>query len=478
VSINVIGERQFNSDDQERFAELSGDINPLHTDSIVSRRTMAGVPVVHGMHVLCWAIDNILRSRSDLPAPTSLKVAFRRMIYPGDRLRIVIVKESATRLCASAVVDDISVMTVEFGKEATAGSDLLPDDIGLLHEPVMPVSMTLNDIANCHGHISIRCTSASLSRMFPVATAVLGAERMAALVRISYLVGMVCPGLHSMLGGMNLMAISSDSLTADCFAFRVTASDERFRRLSMNVGCPGWSGTVDAFVRPEPQAQPSIAKLGAHVKIGEFSGANALIVGGSRGLGELTAKLIACGGGHVTVSYRVGDADARRVQSEIVNHGGHCDILQFDVLRSGTEQLGRLNCSPSQIYYMATPPIFGRATTVFNDERFRTFLAVYVTGFHEIWKQMNSGTGRPVAMFYPSSIAVETRPRGMTEYAMAKAAGEALCADLEAAKTRCSVVVERLPRLSTDQTATLMEVATANATAVMLPILRKMILPR
>jgi NAD(P)-dependent dehydrogenase (short-subunit alcohol dehydrogenase family) len=38
----------------------------------------------------------------------------------------------------------------------------------------------------------------------------------------------------------------------------------------------------------------------------EFAGATALIIGGSRGLGELTAKLLAKGGARILITYATG----------------------------------------------------------------------------------------------------------------------------------------------------------------------------
>jgi hypothetical protein len=59
----------------------------------------------------------------------------------------------------------------------------------------------------------------------------------------------------------------------------------------------------------------------------------------------------------------------------------------------------------------------------------------------------------------------------MTEYAMVKAAAEILCADLMAA-TGLSIAVPRIPRVLTDQTATVPPVETQDPVAVMLPLLR------
>ena len=79
--------------------------------------------------------------------------------------------------------------------------------------------------------------------------------------------------------------------------------------------------------------------------------------------------------------------------------------------------------------------------------------------------------GRPVRVFLPSTVFIDERPRGMTEYAMAKAAGEILCADLSRAHRRLVITAPRLPRILTDQTATVPPVPTADPVEVMLPLL-------
>lgn len=61
----------------------------------------------------------------------------------------------------------------------------------------------------------------------------------------------------------------------------------------------------------------------------------------------------------------------------------------------------------------------------------------------------------------------------MTEYTMSKAAGEVLCADINKQMKNVRVVVRRLPRLPTDQTASLIQTGSADPTTVMLPIIRE-----
>ena len=52
--------RTFTPADQEDFAILSGDYNPMHLDPLIARRTLFGKPVVHGVHVVLWVLDAYL----------------------------------------------------------------------------------------------------------------------------------------------------------------------------------------------------------------------------------------------------------------------------------------------------------------------------------------------------------------------------------------------------------------------------------
>ncbi len=61
-----------------------------------------------------------------------------------------------------------------------------------------------------------------------------------------------------------------------------------------------------SFARVPPVEQPTMRSLAGLVAPTEFAGCVALIVGGSRGLGELTAKLISSGGGRVIVTWQTG----------------------------------------------------------------------------------------------------------------------------------------------------------------------------
>ena len=78
-------ERTVTQDAIGRYAEASGDFNPLHLDSQFAANTHYGRIVAHGMLVLAYISDMMGRSFGlHWPETGRLKVRFRAPVYPGD----------------------------------------------------------------------------------------------------------------------------------------------------------------------------------------------------------------------------------------------------------------------------------------------------------------------------------------------------------------------------------------------------------
>jgi NAD(P)-dependent dehydrogenase (short-subunit alcohol dehydrogenase family) len=239
----------------------------------------------------------------------------------------------------------------------------------------------------------------------------------------------------------------------------------------MSIEGGGLVGQVESFARVPPTSQPSMESLTALVNPSEFLGHSVLIIGGSRGIGELTAKLLAAGGARTIVTYRMGKSDAERVAREIRAAGGLCDAMPYDARLPADPQLACLPDVPTHLYYYATPPIQNRSAELYRHERLEELLAVYVAGFQHLAQALYER--RPdLSVFYPSTVFIDERPRGMLEYAMAKVAGELLCADLNQTRPNQRILVSRLPRMATDQTAAVIPVDMHSAVATLLPLVR------
>jgi NADP-dependent 3-hydroxy acid dehydrogenase YdfG len=299
--------------------------------------------------------------------------------------------------------------------------------------------------------------------------------QLAALLATTRLVGMECPGLHSIYAGLDL-TFSAQRCGAPELSYRAAQSHRRLALISIDVEAPGMKGRVKTFFRPAPAAQAPFADLRGEVEAGEFSGQQALVVGGSRGLGEVAAKLLAAGGAQVLLTYHRGESDANRLVEEMRAAGAAADCLPFDVRAPAPapELLRRVadRRRPLFLYYFATPFIFGAVRGRFSAERFAAFSEYYVSGFLRTVEAVAEAPAALEKIFYPSSAAIEELPLEMGEYAAAKTAGELLCDFLQKKNPGLAIHKPRLPRLATDQTVSLIPVSSQDPVPVLLAHLR------
>ena len=201
-----------------------------------------------------------------------------------------------------------------------------------------------------------------------------------------------------------------------------------------------------------------------------------VVVGGSRGLGEVTAKLLAAGGAEVFITYHRGEDDARRIVSEIVSNGAKASCHRLNVLDPRIDLPPEIatGSKPVHLYYFATPFIFGSTKAKFSRRRFDLFCDFYVGGFLSTIEAFMSCRRGVKKIFYPSTTAIDEMPLDMAEYGAAKAAGENLCDFLQKTHPSIKIYKPRLPRLATDQTVSLLPVVNQEPVSFLLSHLRKL----
>ena len=466
----MLASRTFTEADQIRFADVSGDRNPMHLDAVKARRTQAGMPVVHGVHLVLWALDVAAREDPARSPMLRLRASFKRFVAVGETVTLTLAKQTEANAQLHFVVAGLTVaqIVLDYGAPVRMCEPSIGDA-----DPASatPRDLTLEQMEGLSGRLSFAASPDTIAAMFPAASGWLGSRRVAAFAATSLLVGMVCPGLHSIYGDLTVEACNEKD-SEDRLSFQVVSTEPRFRLVRMTIEGGGLVGSIKAAARTPPAPQASSSELSGAVDPGEFAGSTALVVGGSRGLGEVTAKLLAAGGAQVIITYRVGSAEADAVALDIRAAGGTCETLAYDTGSPAAAQLAGLDRPPTHAYYFATPTIFRAQSALFERARLEAFLDVYVDGFARLAEALRA-LRSDVSLFYPSSVYVEERPRGMIEYAMAKAAGETLCSEMNLAWAPLRVAVGRLPRLPTDQTASVMETKFPSPVACLLPFVRE-----
>lgn len=455
MGAKVIAQRSFSLEDLQWFAAASGDWNPIHTDPVAARRLLAGEVVVHGMFTLLWALDAYCATGGT--ALSSIIATFPRPVLIGDKLALTReqTEQDAIRLMIQRAGEVVATILLTVG-DGVAGS------VPVLARPTraLPEAHAFADIKGATGRLPVMALPEDMLRAFPSASAVLGRLPVAALMGLSRLVGMHCPGLHSLFAGVDLRLDTLHAIPG--ISWQVVRHTVPHAPLRIAVEGGSLSGRLEAFVRPEPVAQASMVEVAASVKPGSFTGQMALIVGGSRGLGELTAKAVAAGGGQVIITYASGKADAERVASEIKAWGGDCKTLELDVEQPDPAIATlRNNMSPTHLYYFAAPRIGRAKNGLFDPVLYRSFNQIFVTAFAGLVTALAKDLPGGLNVFYPSSVFLDELPREYAEYIAAKAAGEALCRQLCQHIAGLQILIRRLPRMPTDQTAGLIRRSTA-----------------
>lgn len=470
MSVTELAQRTFTLHDLQWFAAASGDWNPIHVEPVQARRLLAGEVMVHGMFTLLWALQ--VHCALGGGAVGGIAANFPKPVLIGRRLTLIREPFADTDTVRLSIRDDeteVVTMLLTLGGSAVHA---LPQAGRPPQE--QPEVKHFADLKGSGGTLSVTALPSDIQQAFPQAAQALGVMTVAALMALSRLVGMQCPGLHSLFAGIDLRLDPSHTESQLTWqVYRVSVPQAPLRILLKGSGI---AGRLDAFMRPVSVAQAGMGEVALAMANGtSLAGQTALIVGGSRGLGELTAKIVAAGGGHAIVTYLHGAADAERVVAEITHHGGRASAMLMDVEHPGSAvaQLARDGMVPTHLYYFAAPRIGGRKGGGFDVPLWQAFCKVFVEAFAEVVHSVKR-FAPALQVFYPSTVFIDESPSEYAEYVAAKAAGEAVCRHLAQHIPGLGVLVRRLPRVPTDQTAGLIRLATAEPLPLMLGIARDM----
>jgi NAD(P)-dependent dehydrogenase (short-subunit alcohol dehydrogenase family) len=424
---------------------------------------------VHAVHGLLWSLDAAAAAGIDLAPYRGLAAQFLKAILLGD--------EVAARMSMSA--GDLTIVLEAGGLAAThvrltreppdAAGESPQNSPALISRRTAARPLALEAMAGCEGALDYGAPA--LAEAFPAAAASLGLAALEGLAATTYVVGMECPGLHSLYS--RLAAALDPEAPRGRVTFRAVSVDPRFRLVDLVVRTPAVAARIAAFARVPPVAPPAMADLSTRVIPGELAGQRALVVGGSRGLGATTAKLLAAAGADVVITYARGVGEAAAAAEDIAGAGGCCAIMPYDALAPAGPQLASAALAINALYYFATGPIWRRRSRAFEPAVMRDLMRFHVDGFADLVEAVRLRTEGRLVVFYPSSAYAAEIPKDLGEYAAAKRAGEAVAQNLAASLKDVAVIAERLPPVDTDQNATVAAPATLSPVDVMLPIVRR-----
>jgi len=456
--------------EQKEFASLSGDYNPIHMDQIIARRLMYGQCIVHGINLVLKSLDKWLSNKQELVRLSSLKVKFIEHTNIGEELCYVC-KETLSGVRIELYNESIKKVKIDFvyieGVTASPQEkckDSLPPKLN-------PKVMLVDEMKGFSGDVKMYFPELKISNYYPYLFDYLSHQQISVLLATTRLVGMECPGMHSIYSELSLNY--DDNCNYSMLNYHVDEFDERFNMTSIGFVGPQINGVITSFLRQGKNEQKKYTDIVPDIVEDEFAGQRALIIGGSRGLGETVAKTLSAGGASVYITYHNGRDDAKRVVSEIIEYGGNAESYKFDVLSGDASKLidNIKGTPPTHLYYFATPFISQDRTKNFSVDAFNKFCLYYVVGFVKLFDLLlDIGVKH---YYYPSTVYVDELPKGLGEYSSAKSAGEVMCKYLEKNNKAANVYRPKLPMMKTDQTVGLLKHAGIESSPIMLESIRK-----
>jgi len=453
--MNKLGRFRITTEESQQFARLSGDFNPLHLDPIAARRTQFGGTLIHGVFGTLRALDILLEGGDGPVALQHLRVKFSKPVSQGTDIDVCEIPGHSDRHL-ELFTDDvrcqiIDVAFTENPEGTPPGAEVATHPVSnICHEP------GITDCDGLESSVHLRLPEAEPGELFANVSRRLPPGQLASILACTEIVGMRCPGLHSVFATLDLQFPGPADGATSSLNYRVVSTDPRIDRVLIAVENAVTQGTMEAFFRPKPVRQTPFSAVCKRVGNNEFERQSALVIGGSRGLGEVIAKVLAAGGAKLMLTYASGAEDTRRIADEIAATRDRPVLSRYDVLKpSHGPQFRAFLAGTTHIYYLASPLIHKGDPRRRDEallERYRRF---YVDGLATLLDQLRAHREHPtqLSVFIPSSVFLEGDTRGFGEYVEAKKAAESFARQYALDNPDTHFHAPRLPRLHTDQTS-------------------------
>jgi len=435
--------RTFSMQDQIDFASFSGDYNSIHINEKESIKTHAGQPIVHGVHMVLWALDAFkigLRADSRLDIDFLSQVNLNtevQAVFDEAKNTIILLGDNEEKHCSIKIkklsIDSntsLSNNEVYFDRSDTEPDDLEIDEI-----------TTGQKIKNLFGG-----QKKHLGRIiFPYLVKNLGLDFVYEMACVSSIVGMKVPGNHSLF--LNL-SLSFTSKSKNKYII-VNRKHNALRLLSISYFGLNLNAEIKALFRPKPTQVSSISSLREEFDQQiSLQNKKVLVIGGSRGIGAYVTKLCSIMGASVTFTYNSQNEEAKLIEKEILSCGGKVNCRKMNVL--DINDLKILDERFDYIYYFATPKILPNTSKGINKKMADYFYLFYVDTFKNIVKK-SSLLNKKTKFLYPSTTYIDDDIKDdFREYKSAKLEGESLCKSYNK-KMKGNFFYPRIPPLDTDQ---------------------------
>ena len=473
---NLIGKKQFTEKNQKDFANISCDHNPIHVNPLIARRLISGRCIVHGVNILLTGLNFLFKKKINFKF-NKIKFILFNPVYIGEK--VYFIKKIKNRNLVISIENN-STTFAEIIFEETKQGQIKEFYIKNRYLNNINTVKKYNKIEKFEGikqnkkNYEINLNNFSFSKKYANTKNILNVNQFTTILSLSYFVGMICPGLNSILSSIEIN-FNNNEVKDKKIIFLVEKFYKGINLVKIKF-LGNLHGEIKAFLHPGCVLQPAIKEIKKLVKPKEFIGINSLIIGGSRGLGELTAKILTSGKGNVNITYFNGRKEALELKKIIkFETGQNCEIEKIDILGDKFKNKIRRFSNYDFIFYYPTPKIFRKKEENFDNEIFKNFYKYYVKKFIFMCNLLEKKISKKLIVFFPSTIFIKETPRYLREYVEAKLLSERLIKKFNNKFSKIKVITIRLPKLKTDQTSEIITSFKNENIKIMVPIIRSII---
>ena len=472
----IIGKKKFTTKEISEFAKISNDYNPIHIDPTAARRLVTGNQVVHGINLMLAAINLLHKNLKKLKF-NRIKCIFIKPVNVNEKVNFeckrnnksveIYIKNKSTLFTTIILEKNNEITNKKFNTNNTNLNKIYKINKNYINSKFKKIDK------NNRNHL-INLDNFIYPKKYKNLKKNITTEQFKAILSLSYFVGMVYPGLNSLLSSIDIN-LSDKKVKNNKINFSLKKYDSRINLLLTNFS-NNIFGEIKAFIHQGEVSQPSLKIIKKFVKTNEFIGTNSLIIGGSRGLGELTSKILVLGNSKVTLTYFKGVKEAYKIKRSILStKKKQCKLMKLDIQRYNLKNLAKKFSKHDLIFYYATPKILPKRNSSFDKKLFKEYKKFYVDKFLTLCKFIESYSKNYKIIFYPSTIYTETKPKHLKEYVEAKLMGEKMIRKLNSNLKKVKIISYKLPRLATDQTAGVINNFKNENIKFMLPIIKSIV---
>jgi len=220
-------------------------------DAVAASRAGLGAPIVHGVHIVLWALEAIPLDEN--LALSSLRASFLAPIHVGETAVTTLKRRSASAFRLDIAAEDTLAAVLMLNLPSDRRAPPAPSNrVHSADWPKFPIELGFEEMKTQAGVIRFAHRAERTAAAFPMVSRSISPERVATMFALSRLVGMICPGLPSILKSYTLDFTEN----AEDGVLRYATSDvnEHFRVVRLGLSGPGTIGEVAAVVRAAPMA--------------------------------------------------------------------------------------------------------------------------------------------------------------------------------------------------------------------------------